>query len=276
MVMKYLRKKNLNKKNYLFYLILLVPFTLIITYFTSINHKKLSKCPSLEELISFKNFKIEKKFKKFHNFKGYDCDTDELWKKVVVSVSKKGEIEDINQQINNYINFIYLKILNIENNKVNLTPVDNDNQMIFHPIKLLELRHAWCGQHARILVDGFKFLDVKSRVVQLNGHLVAEYLNEKKSWIMIDLTHYPKNKSNYENKNMSLDLILSSKFYLNEYLKFIQNRNMSKIFNPIRYNQFNHDTPYVIKKLKNKNDKYYGWGSDNYIFCLRSEKECFN
>ena len=125
------KKKNLNKKNYLFYLILLVPFTLIITYFTSIDHKKLSKCPSLEELISFKNFKIEKKFKKFHNFKGYDCDTDELWKKVVISVSKKGEIEDINQQINNYINFIYLKILNIENHKVNLTPVDNDNQMIF-------------------------------------------------------------------------------------------------------------------------------------------------
>ena len=276
MVMKYLRKKNLNKKNYLFYLILLIPFTLIITYFTSIDHKKLSKCPSLEELISFENFKIEKKFKKFHNFKGYDCDSHELWKKVVTSVSKKGEIEDINQQINNFINFIHLRILNIDNHKVNLTPVDNDNQIIFHPIKLLELRHAWCGQHARILVDGLKFLDVKSRVVQLNGHLVAEYLNEKNSWIMIDLTYYPKNKNNYENKDMSLDLILSSKFYLNEYLKFIQNRNMSKIFNPIRYNQFNHDTPYVIKKLKNKNDKYYGWGSDNYIFCLRSEKECFN
>ena len=269
--MKYLRKKNLNKKNYLFYLILLIPFSLIITYFTSIDHKKLSKCPSLEELTSLNKFKIEKKFKKFHNFNGYDCDADELWKRVVISVSKKEEIDDINQQINNFINFIYLRILNS-----NPTPLDNANRMITHPIKLLELGHANCGQHARILVDGFKFLDVKSRVVQLNGHLVAEYLNEKKSWIMIDLTYYPKNKSNYENKNMRLDLILSNKFHLNEYLKFIQNSDMYKIFNPIKYDQFNHNTPYVIKKLKNKNDKYYGWGADNYLFCLRSDKECFN
>ena len=139
MVMKYLRKKNLNKKNYLFYLILLIPFTLIITYFTSIDHKKLSKCPSLEELTSLKNFKIEKKFKKLHNFNGYDCDSDELWRRVVTSVSKKEQIDDINQQINNFINFIYLRILDIDNRKVDMTPIDSDNQMIFHPIKLLEL-----------------------------------------------------------------------------------------------------------------------------------------
>ena len=274
--MKYLRINKYKKKNFLLYLILLITLTIIIIYFSSIDYKKLSKCPSLEELISLKNFKIEEKFKKFHNFKGYDCDSNELWKKVVISVSKKEEIDDINQQINNFINFIYLRILNIENIKVKMTPVDNNNQMIFHPIKLLELRHARCGQHARILVDGLKFLDVKSRVVQLNGHLVAEYLNEKKSWIMIDLTYYPKNKINYENKNMSLDLILSNKFHLNEYLKFIQNNDMYKIFNPIKYNQFNHNTPYVIKKIKNKNDKYFGWGADNYVFCLRSEKGCFN
>ncbi len=269
--MKYLRIKNYKKKNYLIYLIVLISLTLIIIFFSIIDYKKLSKCPSLEELTSLNKFKIEKKFKKIHNFKGYECDADELWKKVVISVSKKEEIDDINQQINNFINFIYLRILNS-----NPTPLDNDNRMITHPIKLLELGHALCGQHARILVDGFKFLDVKSRVVQLNGHLVAEYLNEKNYWIMVDLTYHPKNITNYENKNMSLDLILSSKFHLNEYLKFIQRSDMYKIFNPIKYNQFDHNTPYVIKKIKNMNDKYYGWGWGNYEFCLRSEKECFN
>ena len=274
--MKYLRIKNYKKDKNFLYLILLIILTLILVFFSSIDYKRLSKCPSLEELTSLKNFKIEKKFKKLHNFNGYDCDSDELWRRVVTSVSKKEQIDDINQQINNFINFIYLRILNIDNRKVDMTPIDSDNQMIFHPIKLLELRHARCGQHARILVDGLKFLDVKSRVVQLNGHLVAEYLNEKKSWIMIDLTYYPKNKTNYENKNMSLDLILSSKFHLTEYLKFIKNSDMYKIFNPIKYNQFDHNTPYVIKKIKNMNDKYYGWGADNYVFCLRSDKECFN
>lgn len=272
MVMNYLRIKKNKKKNYPLYLILLITLTIIIIYFSIIDYKKLSKCPSFEELTSLNKFTIKKKLKKFHNFKGYDCDADELWKRIVISVSKKEEIDDINQQINNFINFIYLRVINVNNN----TPIDNDNQMIFHPIKLLELRHAQCGQHSRILVDGLKFLDVKSRVVQLNGHLVAEYLNEKKSWIIIDLTFHPKNKTNYENKYMSLDLILSSKFHLTEYLKFIQNSDMDRIFNPIKYNQFNHYTPYVIKKLENKNDKYYGWGSDNYIFCLRSENECFN
>ena len=271
MVMKYLRIKSYKIKSYLFYLILLIILSLILVFFSSIDYKKLSKCPSLEELTSLNKFTIEKKFKKFNNFNGYDCDADELWKRVVISVSKKEEIDDINQQINNFINFIYLRILNS-----NPTPLDNDNNMIFHPIKLLELGHAQCGQHARILVDGFKFLDVKSRVVQLNGHLVAEYLNEKNSWIMVDLTLFPKSKTNYENKYMSLDLILSSKFHLTEYLKFIQRSDMYKIFNPIKYDQFNHNTPYVIKKLEDKNDKYYGWGWGNYEFCLRSEKECFN
>ena len=40
----------------------------------------------------------------------------------------------------------------------------------------------------------------------------------------------PKNKSNYENKNMSLDLILSNKFHLNEYL-----RSLFKIVICIKY-----------------------------------------
>ena len=60
------------------------------------------------------------------------------------------------------------------------------------------------------------------------------------------------------------------------YDHFLENNENLKIQNKV-YINFEDNTNYLRrKKIKNKNDKYFGWGADNYVFCLRSEKGCFN
>ena len=272
--MKFLKKK-INKTVLIFSaLSALIIFLITVFSFSFYNKSvKLSQCPNIEDLISTEKYYEYNFKKKVYNFFGYQCDADELWKKIVTKVSKKNT-DDLNQQVNNFINFIYLRVKNISIKKIN-TALDTDGIMITHPIKTLELRYAHCGQHARILVDGLKVLGVKSRVVQLNDHVVAEYYQDD-NWIMIDLTNYPKNQNQFVNRKFKLDLIMNNSFFLNEYVDFVKDFRTRKVFTSRIYSQYEFPTPYVIKKIKDKNDVYYGWGFNNYEFCLRSEKYCLN
>lgn len=56
-------------------------------------------------------------------------------------------------------------------------PVDEENQMVFHPKVLLSDRRMQCGQSARLVVDGLTALGIRSRLLQLNGHVAAEFFS---------------------------------------------------------------------------------------------------
>lgn len=56
-------------------------------------------------------------------------------------------------------------------------PVDEENQMVVHPKVLLLDRRMHCGQSARLVVDGLTALGIRARLLQLNGHVAAEFFS---------------------------------------------------------------------------------------------------
>lgn len=263
------------KLNKIFFFLLF--FLFFTQYIPSLSYAKERYCPKLENL---KNFNIQ-------NIKpitdtsikiDYNCDTQDLFQNLVFEVANSEEnISNIesNQKVYNWINFIYKKVKNITPQNI----LDEEKQMIMHPIKLIEIGFAKCGQHARLIVDGLIVLGVKSRVVQLNSHVVAEYFDEiKKKWIMVDLTHHPIKYEGFINKNFNLKkLIEGNNDEMDKYLAFTKKKHLKKVFLPKRYDQYNEYTPYIIKKTNVKiNDQYFGWGSNNYEFCNYNNPKCHN
>lgn len=64
-------------------------------------------------------------------------------------------------------------------------PVDEENQMVFHPKVLLSDRRMHCGQSARLVVDGLIALGGRARLLQLNGHVAAEFYSGD-GWVYAD------------------------------------------------------------------------------------------
>lgn len=259
------------KLNKIFFFLL---FYLFFTqYIPSLSYAKEGYCPKLENL---KNFNIQN-IKPITNTSikiDYNCDTRDLFQNLVFEIANSEDNIDISQKVYNWLNFIYKKVKNITPQNV----LDEEKQMITHPIKLIEIGFAQCGQHARLIVDGLVVLGVKSRIVQLNGHVVAEYFDENKKWIMVDLTHHPIKYKGFINKNFNLKkLIEGNNDEMDKYLAFTKKKHLKKVFLPKRYDQYNEYTPYIIKKTNVKiNDQYFGWGSNNYEFCNYNNPKCHN
>lgn len=57
--------------------------------------------------------------------------------------------------------------------------------MVVHPLYLLEQRWMLCGQVARLVVDGLSTRGIPARVLQLNGHVSAEYFVDE-TWIFAE------------------------------------------------------------------------------------------
>jgi hypothetical protein len=66
-----------------------------------------------------------------------------------------------------------------------LMPVYSDRTMVQDPLVLLELGEMYCGQVSRLAVDLFDSAGYQGRVVQLNGHAVAEIYYDMK-WHYFD------------------------------------------------------------------------------------------
>ena len=264
------------KLNKIFFFLLF--FLFFTQYIPSLSYAKERYCPKLENL---KNFNIQniEPITDISIKIDYNCDTQVLFQNLVFEIANSGDnISNIesNQKVYNWINFIHKKVKNITPQNINI--LDEEKQMIMHPIKLIEIGFAKCGQHARLIVDGLIVLGVKSRVVQLNGHVVAEYFDENKKWIMVDLTYHPIKYEGFINKNFNLKkLIEGNNDEMDKYLAFTKKKHLKKVFLPKMYDQYNEYTPYTIKKTNVKiNDLYFGWGSNNYEFCNYNNPKCHN
>ena len=66
-----------------------------------------------------------------------------------------------------------------------VAPIDCLGQMVSHPLFLLNHKWMLCGQVARLVVDGLATLGVPARVLQLNGHVSAEYFSDGR-WVFAE------------------------------------------------------------------------------------------
>lgn len=64
-------------------------------------------------------------------------------------------------------------------------PIDEQGQMITHPMILLQDRRMHCGQSARLIVDGLSAVGIHARLLQLNGHVAAEFFSGSE-WILAE------------------------------------------------------------------------------------------
>lgn len=66
-----------------------------------------------------------------------------------------------------------------------LPPIDEQAQAVYHPVALLKDRRMHCGQTARLVVDGLTTLGIPARVLQMNGHVSAEFFADGR-WILAE------------------------------------------------------------------------------------------
>lgn len=86
------------------------------------------------------------------------------------------------------------------------SPTDSRGEMVVHPLYLLESRWMLCGQVARLVVDGLSTRGIPARVLQLNGHVSAEYFVDG-AWIFAegDLFNVDQHVSNETGNLLGLD-----------------------------------------------------------------------
>ena len=90
----------------------------------------------------------------------------------VVKCVTKDQIGDL-AKTKKWVNFLQYKIAHPIK-----PPLVKNGMAIFDPIWLLENKIGQCGQTNRLVLDGIETLGIKGRLVQLDGHVIAEaYLN---------------------------------------------------------------------------------------------------
>ena len=83
----------------------------------------------------------------------------------------------------------------------NYSPILYNKIAIFDPKWIIENRIAHCDQTNRIIVDGLNLIDIMSRLVQLNGHVVAEsYWNDKWHYLDADAIGFSQVVTNSNNE----------------------------------------------------------------------------
>jgi hypothetical protein len=85
-----------------------------------------------------------------------------------------------------------------------------DGSLMYNPIRILVDGVSQCGQTARLVCDGLNAVGIPSRVLQLNGHVTAEFFAMNR-WIIAeaDILENHDNLYNKENKLASLEDIIS-------------------------------------------------------------------
>jgi hypothetical protein len=163
-------------------------------------------------------------------------------------------------------------------------------QQMYNPIRLLMDGISQCGQTARLVVDGLNAIGIPARVLQLKGHVSAEFFAGNR-WVFAeaDILGERENMRNANGNLVSIEDIQENKNLLKAVVPMpTQGPNCQHIlerdwrieadsdwveaFEPITYPQSSLTTPYVIRKTsKNpQNSIYFGW--DSYQFEARGGK----
>ncbi|MBM4075313.1 MAG: transglutaminase domain-containing protein [Planctomycetes bacterium] len=191
-----------------------------------------------------------------------------------------------------------------------LPPIDEQAQAVYHPVALLKDRRMHCGQTARLVVDGLTTLGIPARVLQMNGHVSAEFFAEGR-WRLAEANILSRREFllDREGNVVGVDEALVDVAVLdtvNPYSEtscwnlltdterqFLKNQNPSSDFGTGSFNDWmstfesqtygdpirgSLTTPFVIKKTasleEERSSHYFGW--NYYEFCERSDPSCTN
>lgn len=236
----------------------------------------------------------------------FDCDIRE-WLTIVVSLITSDTLGDLQKAMR--------WTAQIQNTIVRscLPPIDEWGQGVYHPIALLKDRRMHCGQTARVIVDGLTTLGIPARVLQMKGHVSAEFFADGR-WILAEadilsrgefLLDREGNVVGVDEVLVDADIVDTTHPYRElscwnlisaqerEYLKLMYGLRegidvgesnldtFKSIFletpywDPIRGSL---TTPFVIKKTasleQEQSSPYFGW--NYYEFCERSDRNCTN
>lgn len=86
----------------------------------------------------------------------------------VVQEVTRGAESDFERSIE-WTTFLQSKLVHPE-----APPLLDNGQAVYDPIWILQNRLAQCGQANRLILDGLETLGISGRLVQLNGHVIAE------------------------------------------------------------------------------------------------------
>src|SRR5688572_13123475 len=184
-------------------------------------------------------------------------------------------------------------------------PLDADGSAIYHPIWLLEHRAMDCSQTARLLVDGFISEGIPARVLQLNGHVSAEFhANGKWRLAEADVLADGEFVADADGEPASVDEILANPALSSSVHPYREHAasdddgrdRFRMVFEPTVYPQSPLETPYVIRKVSHEASDaegssgwyqdaatvravrlrrhYHGW--NDYVFCSRADAACVN
>jgi hypothetical protein len=184
--------------------------------------------------------------------------------------------------------------------------IDADGTAIYHPLFLLEHSEMDCSQKARLLVDGFQAVGIPARVLQMRGHVSAEFYADGK-WRLAeaDLLSDGQFVADPSGRPASVDEILANPLLLANVQPnsdpasdvYALRQRLLWVFEAVVYPQSTLTTPYVIKKDASRltvprvnvllwlnkqfieeaaleTRHHYGW--NEYVFCHRSDANCSN
>lgn len=236
----------------------------------------------------------------------YECDT-RGWLSEVVREVTLGATSDLESGMR-WTTFIQNTIAHSC-----MPPIDEQAQAVYHPIALLEDRRMHCGQTARLVVDGLTTLGIPARVLQMKGHVSAEFFANGR-WIFAEsdilsggefllsgegeavgideaLINDAVLDSVNPYKEVGCQTLLSPEQVLSLYETYglkvgigvgEGNADVWKsIFDIAEYGDSvrgSLTTPFVIKKTpsleQERTSHYFGW--NYYEFCERSDPNCTN
>jgi hypothetical protein len=183
--------------------------------------------------------------------------------------------------------------------------LDADGTEILHPLWLLEHRYLQCGQIARLVVDGFSAVGIPARVLQLKGHVSAEfYAAGRWRFADADILSAGEFVRDAYGEHASLDDILANPTLLGTVHPYSEltsdveqaRRTYQEVFEPAAYDESSLTTPYVVKKVaprspaavmtlwwlngrlardaQSRTAHAYGW--NYYVLCNRADPACTN
>jgi hypothetical protein len=153
-------------------------------------------------------------------------------------------------------------------------PVDKDGIAIYDPVWLVNHRLGQCGQTNRLLADILSAAGYNTRIVQLNGHQVAE-VSYGHGWHMLDADAIDGGKVvvNRRGSIASVAEIIEDLSLLDGIVAYAEMKDypvyalqapfsIKSAFKRV-YNQTSKmETPFVYVKtatMEQESDKYYGW-----------------
>lgn len=155
------------------------------------------------------------------------------------------------------------------------TPIDTTGQAIYDPLVLYEIGLGQCGQSNRVLVDLLYFNGIKSRLLQLNGHVAAMVFYDG-AWRYIDAHTFTKGQyiKGLDGKLVKLQELFKNPELVHNVAANVENHNIKfkfgveseidvlgdlKIFTRKRYSLI---TPYYYERVGGREqlkNKYFGW-----------------